>query len=86
MEQLAVLSAQEYPRTRGRGIRAIVIGDQVVTATCPRSANKLASAMRGTALAVTEISRATDLNGLFNGARTEIAGGIANYARDVLRQ
>jgi hypothetical protein len=37
-------------------------------------------------LAVTEISHAMKLNGLFNGAETEIADGIADYAGDVLRQ
>jgi hypothetical protein len=33
-----------------------------------------------------EISYAMDFNGLFNGAETEIADGIADYVGDVLRQ
>jgi [lysine-biosynthesis-protein LysW]--L-2-aminoadipate ligase len=37
-------------------------------------------------LAVTEISHAMEFNGLFNGAETEIADGIADYVGDVLRQ
>jgi hypothetical protein len=84
MEQLAVLTS-----TR----RAIVIGDQVAAA-CPRPANRIASAARETSPGkcpatpelATEISHAADFNSLFNGAGAEIAGEVADYAGDVLRQ